>query len=394
MKCRSVVAIRADAHKRHESTMTGAFRNGDANRTLAGNPRACPGCAASPPADREQIVSIIDSMNAIVYVADLDTHELLFLNPYAAGLFGSDWAGRPCYEVLQSGQRGRCPFCTNDRLLVGGSSGPAVVWEFQNTVTQRWFLCIDKAIPWQDGRLVRMEIAVDITDHKEAEHFNEEYVDLISHDLRNPLNAIVLRAQAIQQSLQKKGLAQEAAALGPLLAAAQHAEALLGDLFETTRLHAGHLDLQRETVDLGELVGRAIARVASPSQRVRIELLPTLDAVRVAADPPRLDRVIDNLLENALKYSHDRPVHVVVARQGAEGVVSVIDQGVGIPAPELPHLFQRHYRASTAGAASGLGLGLYAARLIIEAHGGRIWAQSEPGQGSAFHFALQSVAAP
>ena len=108
------------------------------------------------------------------------------------------------------------------------------------------------------------------------------------------------------------------------------------------------------------------------------------------ADAARLDRVIDNLLENALKYSHDQPVRVVVARQGTEGVVSVIDQGVGIPAPELPHLFQRHYRATTAGSTKGLGLGLYAARLIVEAHGGRIWAQSEAGKGSAFHFALQS----
>jgi signal transduction histidine kinase len=339
-------------------------------------------------------MSMLDSMNAMVWVADIDTHELLFLNPYAATLYGSDWAGRLCHEVMPCGQQDRCRFCTNGRLLVGGSPGPAVIWELQNTATKKWFLCIDKAIPWRDGRLVRMEIAVDISDRKEAEHFNEEYVDLISHDLRSPLNAIVLRAQSIRQSLLTKGLAEEAAALGPLLAAAQQAEALLGDLFETTRLHAGHLDLQRETVDLGELVGQAIARIASPSQRGRIELLPTLERTRVDADATRLARVIDNLLENALKYSHDQPVRVVVARQGAEGVVSVIDQGVGIPVSELPRLFQRHYRATTAGTARGLGLGLYAARLIIEAHGGRIWAESEPGKGSAFHFALQSVPAP
>ena len=349
-------------------------------------------CSASPQADCEQIVSMIDSMSAVVYVADIDTHELLYLNSYAASLFGSDWVGRPCYQVLQSGQRGPCSFCTNDRLLVGGSPGPAAVWEFQNTVTKKWFLCIDKAIPWRDGRLVRMEIAVDITDRKEADRFNEDYVDLISHDLRSPLNAVVLRAQAVQQSLRKKGLAQEADALGPLLAAAQHAETLLDDLLQTTRRHTGHLDLRREAVDLGELVGQAMARIASPSQRCRIELLPTLEPVLVDADPSRLDRVIDNLLENALKYSQDRPVRVVVALQGAEGVVTFIDEGVGIPALELPHLFQRHYRASTAGAAKGLGLGLYAARLIIEAHGGRIWAESEPGRGSAFHFALQAAA--
>jgi signal transduction histidine kinase len=340
------------------------------------------------------IVSIIDSLSAVVYVSDIDTHELLYLNPTAASLFGSDWAGRRCYQVLQSGQRGRCPFCTNDRLLVDGRPGPGVVWEFQNTVTKKWFLCIDKAIPWRDGRLVRMEIAVDISDRKEADRFNEEYVDLIAHDLRNPLNAIVLRSQGMQQSLSKKGLAQEADALTPVLAATRQAETLLCDLLETTRLHAGHLDLQRETVDLRELVDQAMARIASPAQRGRIELVPTPEPVLVDADPARLDRVIDNLLENALKYSQDRPVRVVVAREGAEGVVTFIDQGVGIPASELPNLFQRHYRASTAGAVKGLGLGLYAARLIVEAHGGRIWAESEPGRGSAFHFALRTTPRP
>lgn len=365
---------------------------GDAYRTLTNNSQLPPKCAASLLADHEQILSIIDSMSAVVYVAGMDTHELLFLNSYAANLFGSDWAGWPC--CLQSGQRGPCSFCTNDRLLVGGSPGPSVVWEFQNTVTERWFLCIDKAIPWRDGRLVRMEIAVDITDRKEAEHFNEDYVDLISHDLRGPLNAVVLRGRAVRQSLRNKGLAQEADALGSLLAAAWQAEVLLGDLLETTRLHAGHLDLQRETVDLEELAAQSIARIVSPSQRGRIELVSTHEPVFVAADPSRLARVIDNLLENALKYSRDRPVRVVVAREGAEAVVCVIDQGVGIPAPELPMLFQKHSWASTAGAAKGLGLGLYSDRLIIEAHGGRIWAESEPGLGSTFPFALPTAPRP
>lgn len=346
------------------------------------------GCDPDAPVECEQVMSILDSMNAIVYVADIDTHELLFLNHYAATLFGADWAGRRCHEVLQSGQRSRCSFCTNDRLLLDGRPGPPVVWEFQNTVTKRWFLCIDKAIPWRDGRLVRMEIAVDISDRKQAERFNEEYVDLVSHDLRNPLNAIVLRAYAVQQSLRTKGLTREAADLDTLLTSAHHAEALIGDLCETTRLKAGYLELQRETVDLEDFVGQAVERIASPSQRGRIVMPPAARQVRVAADVSRLERVIDNLLENALKYSHEEPVRVVVTRQGAEGIVSVIDQGVGIPASELPRLFQRHYRASTAGAAKGLGLGLYAARLIIEAHGGRIWAQSEAGEGAVFHFAL------
>lgn len=115
-----------------------------------------------------EIASIVDAVNAVVYVSDLYTYELLYMNRYAADLFGSS-LGKRCYQALQAGQDGPCAFCTNGRLLVDRKPGPPVVWEFQNTRTKRWYLCIDKAVPWLDGRLVRMEIAVDITERKRAE---------------------------------------------------------------------------------------------------------------------------------------------------------------------------------------------------------------------------------
>jgi signal transduction histidine kinase len=113
--------------------------------------------------------SVLDAVDAIVYVADFDTHELLYVNRYAAKLFGGDLVGKRCWEALQAGQTGPCSFCTNDRLRIDGKPGEHVTWEFQNTVTKRWFLCLDRAIPWMDGRLVRMEVAVDITERKRSE---------------------------------------------------------------------------------------------------------------------------------------------------------------------------------------------------------------------------------
>ncbi|MGZ3437898.1 MAG: two-CW domain-containing protein, partial [Polyangia bacterium] len=115
-----------------------------------------------------EIASIVDAVNAIVYVSDFDTYEVLYVNRYATELFG-DCLGKRCYQALQFGQDGPCSFCTNGRLLVDGKPGPPVVWESQNTRTKRWYLCIDKAVPWLDGRLVRMEAAVDITERKRAE---------------------------------------------------------------------------------------------------------------------------------------------------------------------------------------------------------------------------------
>jgi signal transduction histidine kinase len=113
--------------------------------------------------------------------------------------------------------------------------------------------------------------------------------------------------------------------------------------------------------------------------------------VMVTGDDHRLGQVLDNLLGNAIKYStHGGDITVTVrvdARRG-EARLTVADQGAGIPADILPHLFERFYRGQHASSEAGLGLGLYISRMLIEAHGGRIWASSTPGVGSTFTIAL------
>jgi PAS domain S-box-containing protein len=112
--------------------------------------------------------AVLNSLDAVVYVADMDTHEVLFINSYGRNLYG-DCVGKICYRVLQKKDRGPCAFCTN-HLLVDEDGHPVGVhaWEFWNTVTGRWYDCRDQAIEWTDGRLVRMEIATDITEQKQA----------------------------------------------------------------------------------------------------------------------------------------------------------------------------------------------------------------------------------
>jgi len=115
------------------------------------------------------ISTILDSIDALVYVADMDTYELIFANEYGRKIWG-DIQGKTCWKVLQEGQGGPCTFCTNDRLIdKDGRPTGVYVWEFQNTANQRWYQCRDRAITWVDGRIVRMEVATDITDRKQAE---------------------------------------------------------------------------------------------------------------------------------------------------------------------------------------------------------------------------------
>lgn len=115
------------------------------------------------------IATVLDSLDALVYVSDMKTYELLFTNDYGRKIWG-DIQGKTCWKVLQKDQQGPCNFCTNDRLLDSSGSPTGVyVWEFQNTVNKRWYQCRDQAITWVDGRIVRMEVATDITERKQAE---------------------------------------------------------------------------------------------------------------------------------------------------------------------------------------------------------------------------------
>src|SRR5690554_4613400 len=111
--------------------------------------------------------TILDNLDALVYVADFETHEMLYMNAYwQNNNLGDYWAGKKCWQVLQNAD-GPCSFCTNHLLIDSSGNATGIhVWEFQNKVDKRWYQCRDQAIRWTDGRLVRLEIATDITDRK------------------------------------------------------------------------------------------------------------------------------------------------------------------------------------------------------------------------------------
>lgn len=113
--------------------------------------------------------TVLDNLDALVYVADFETHKLLYMNAFGYNMFGDFQQGQKCWQVLQDADS-PCSFCTNHLLLDSSGNATGVhVWEFQNTVNKRWYQCRDQAITWTDGRLVRLEIATDITDRKNME---------------------------------------------------------------------------------------------------------------------------------------------------------------------------------------------------------------------------------
>lgn len=242
----------------------------------------------------------------------------------------------------------------------------------------------------KEGRIVAGVVTLyDITERKETERFRGEYLALISHDLRNPLTAIKGHADLLCRLLTRQGLNREVASAEAIVKSAGRMNSMIQDLVESARLESGRLEMREEPVDLCHLVRQIVGRVGSieDQQRLRVETPDWVPPALVDAD--RIERAIVNLASNGLKYSPpDSPVVLRVEKRDGEILIAVVDQGVGIPGAELPYLFQRFYRAKTNRQSEGLGLGLYITRLIVEAHGGRIWVESTPGKGSSFFCTL------
>lgn len=136
-------------------------------------------------AEHMRFATAMDSLDAWVYVADIQTHEVLFINKYARDKFG-EIVGEPCWKTLQIGQTGPCTFCTNHKLLdVNGKPTDPYVWEFKNTITGEWYQCRDQAILWPDGRLVRLEVAMSISERRQLEQEREKLINELQNALEN-----------------------------------------------------------------------------------------------------------------------------------------------------------------------------------------------------------------
>jgi len=336
-----------------------------------------------------QISTIFDSLNAIVYVASLETYELLYLNRYGVQLFGENWQGKPCYRVLQLEQPGPCAFCTNDQLVHGGKILGPCLWEFQNTVSGRWFQCIDKAIRWTNGEIVRLEIAIDISERKEMEQLQEQLISAVSHEMRTPLTAILGYAEYLRDHLVSDE--ERHSCLETLYGEAERLSELIDNFLQMQRFREPDVQIHRLPLAVPALLERVchLFDFTQATHPVTIECPG--DLPEILGDADGLAQVLENLLSNAIKYSPDGGAILVRAECGSnEIVISVQDAGIGLSAEQQAQVFDRFYRVDNSDRRriGGTGLGLTLARNIVELHGGRIWVASAPGKGSTFAFSL------
>ena len=335
-----------------------------------------------------QFLSILDTTDDLIYIADPESYEILYANNALSNLAGSRIIGKKCYEVLQRIEK-PCDFCTN-KYIFGENKGKPYFWEQRDKVHQRWYRRVDRAIKWPDGRWVRYETAMDISTSKKLERERKNMLSMFAHDMKNP---VITVGGFLSRLLTGKG--------GPLTEKQLNYLEIMSDglnklrkfitnFLEFSRFEAKEYQPVPGLFDIERAIKKQmeVARIEADKKDIKIIFeTPENMAAMAKADAMQIDRVIANLLDNAIKYTDSGGrVTIKLLKKDEDIFVQIIDTGIGIPEDHLPYIFEPFYRVTRDSKGSGLGLSIV--KMIIEANGGKIWVESMHGKGSNFKFTL------
>lgn len=340
----------------------------------------------------EQLPQLLPTITSVSFDADLDLEEasdaVLLINAEgritAVNQLAEALLGRSRHELVgemidrwihcESDARSRLGIPPRGVRFLSASRGVFMYQPNGERLGLDLTVCSDE----QGDGVVLARAAV--ARHRDS--FREEEVAEIVHDLKSPLATIALEAQLLSQRR-----ADDASQCARIERNIVYMDRLVQELLDLCAIDAGKLQLDRKPAELGDVLHHVLSRVpAADRARIHVELH---GPVIVACDAPRIERVLANFVENALKYGHrgsEVTVRLTIAASCAR--VSVIDDGPGLSAQEAAGVFDKFKRASSSLGFAGSGLGLFVCRKIIEAHGGRIGVESMKGAGSRFYFEL------
>ncbi len=349
--------------------------------------------------ERDELDAIISNTSDAIIIVDQE-NRVARINAAAEALIGwraDEVVGRGCEETLFNS-------------LAGVPGGPKPNFSLLDVIEKRqptpYF---ETVVMTKDGTerdvaasysFVRSEargeglgvvIARDISKLREVDRMKSDFVSMVSHELRTPLGLIKGYASTLlnpQLSLDQPTVQRFLLGID---GAADRLARLIENVLNVSRIESGLLKISPHQVDLTHLVSVAVSTARASAKGREILLEAPRRPVKAEGDRVQLELVMDNLLGNAIKYSPmGKSIRVELHRRTAEVEVRVVDQGIGIALQHLPRVFDKFYRVEGGHSrrTPGSGLGLYICRNIIEAHGGRIWAESTLGQGSTFAFVL------
>ena len=335
---------------------------------------------ASLDADRARLAAVLEQITDGVLLAD-PRGFIQFANPAAEKLFDTNRTiGHTVAEVVRHHQLvdawQRCQ-------QHGGTQTETV-----EIPQRRQFLQLIVIPDLHGGGSILL--VQDLTRVRRLETVRRDFISNVSHELRTPLASL----KALTETLQDGALDDPKAAhrfIGRIQTEVDALTQMAAELLELTRIESGQLPLEFTSAAPEALIISSADRMRAQAERagvtVQVECPAGLPKVR--ADVPRLEQVLVNLIHNSVKFTSPGG-HITLSSEGEDAFVrfAVHDTGVGIPAEDLLRIFERFFRVDRSRSGGGTGLGLSIARHIVEAHGGRIWAESEEGRGSTFYFTI------
>ncbi len=352
---------------------------------------------------------ILEKLDGIIYVSDFETHEILYTNQYLKDLFGLDPTGQKCYQFIHSCLEGSCSFCSKVKFVdEEGKSGKVFYKEFQSPFDKKWYSAKYMAIPWENRKLARLEIAIDITAQKQLEVFLKEarkqaerslltknkFVALVAHDLKSPFLSIlgmlksILEKESFTHKVHKKYLEN-------IINNGHRMLKMIDNLLAMDRLENREIQPDCIFFDIAEMIDEVIENFTHLAHKKEVYIHNRIPmGTEIFADRYLYFVVVNNLISNAVKYSYQGgDVNIEIPDSERSNTLAVHDTGRGIQENMLKDLFNPEVKTSLPGTLGekGTGLGLLLCQEILKAHGGSLMVKSTEKKGAIFFIELPGL---
>jgi two-component system phosphate regulon sensor histidine kinase PhoR len=335
--------------------------------------------------EKNKLNNILANMADGVIMTDAEG-DIIMANLAAGRLLGfkeENINGKPAIEVVHDHE-------IDEILKQCLSTGREHTIQFEAGITRRFLRVIAVPLRNQGKSSGVLLLLQDLTELRNLQTMRRELVGNISHELRTPITGIKAMVETLQSSaIDDKQVAKDF--LYRIESEADRLAQMVAELTQLSRIESGQAELKMESVNLNVLADEVLAEMEplAEKQQVTLSKQLSLDLPLVKADRERIRQTIVNLVHNAIKFNNpDGSVTVATNHDNKSVSLSVADTGIGIPEDDLPHVFERFYKADKARTVGGSGLGLAIAKHTIQAHGGEISARSLEGKGSTFTFIL------
>jgi PAS domain S-box-containing protein len=354
----------------------------------------------------EKMLTILDSIESTVYVADMDTYEILFMNKKMITDFSGDKTGEICFSAFRK-KLEPCEFCTNDQLLdKNGNPAGVCTWHDQNPITGKFYINHDRAIEWVDSRMVRLQIATDITDLKKMETQLTQAQKMesigtlaggIAHDFNNILFPLIGHAEMLLDDIQEEGSIRDS--LNQIYSSSLRARDLVQQILAFARHETSQLKLMKMQPIIKEamkMIRSTIPTTISINQNLQPDCGP------VTADPTQIHQIVMNLATNAYHAMEENggelKVNLKEIQLGKDDLIdpdmspglyaclTIADTGIGMNKEVMARIFDPFFTTKEKG--KGTGMGLSVVHGIVKRMKGEIKVYSEPGKGTEFQIYL------